>query len=67
MTTLVLTVAGQRVTFAVDANGRYSNVRLQSLQGGPIELLAPHDVGPVLDNALRERILKHLTNAPRRP
>lgn len=60
--TLNLTFAGQRVTFDLDhSTGRYSNVRLQSLDGGAIERLPLDCVGPVLDAAIRERLLKALT------
>ena len=56
--TLSVTVAGQLVTFNVDANGHYSKVRLQSLSGGSVEYI--DYVGPVLDAAIRERLLKAL-------
>jgi hypothetical protein len=56
--TLSVTVAGQLVTFEVDFHGHYAKVRLQSVAGGSIEHL--DFVGPVLDAAIRERIIKAL-------
>lgn len=66
MTALVITVAGQRVSFVVDTNGNYSDVRIQSLGGGPVERLDAAFIGPVLDRAIRERIFKHFSHAHRR-
>jgi hypothetical protein len=63
--TLSVTVAGQLVTFNVDLNGRYSKVRLQSVSGGSVEHI--DYVGPVLDAAIRERIIKTLSRNAQPP
>jgi hypothetical protein len=67
--TLTITFASQRVTFDLDTTtGDYRDVRIQSVDGGATEKLPRDAVGPVLDAAIRERLLKALlnTNAPRR-
>lgn len=59
--TLTLTFSGQIVTFVVDVQtGRYTAVRLQSIGGGAVERIPDGEAGPVLDHAIRERIMQSL-------